>query len=96
LAGIVDLESKISGCDLVITAEGRLDDQSLVGKATGELIKLCRRYGKPLWAVPAVSQSNIDWRQHGIEIVSDAARPGGPATANSVADVVANLLCRQD
>jgi len=96
LAAIVDLENKISQSDLVITAEGRLDHQSLVGKATGELVKLCQKYHKPLWVVPAVSEENIDWHQHGIELVVNASVSGEPATFASVQELVHELVSTID
>ena len=44
----MDLESKAAGADLVITGEGRLDAQSLHGKAPFEIARLAERHGKPV------------------------------------------------
>ena len=41
------LESKIARADLVITAEGSIDEQTLMGKGTGQVAQLCRRLAKP-------------------------------------------------
>jgi glycerate kinase len=43
-----DLESRIAASDLVITAEGRLDAQSLLGKAPVEVACLARKLNKPV------------------------------------------------
>jgi len=43
--GIIGLEEKMKGADLVITAEGRLDSQSAYGKAPGAVARLAKRLG---------------------------------------------------
>ncbi len=48
VAEITDLEARIASADLVITGEGRVDAQSLMGKAIGGLITLTQRHHKPL------------------------------------------------
>jgi glycerate kinase len=48
VARLMDLESKAAGADLVITGEGRLDAQSLHGKAPFEIARLAARFGKPV------------------------------------------------
>ncbi len=66
LADVLNLEEKIAASDVVISAEGSLDSQSISGKAIGELAKLCAKYDKPLWAFPAVAEENMDWAASGI------------------------------
>lgn len=44
----VKLEDKIKKADLVITAEGRLDEQTLKGKGPYGLAKLAKKHGKPV------------------------------------------------
>lgn len=39
---------KLAACDLLITGEGRFDDQSLHGKVVGSLAGLARRHGVPV------------------------------------------------
>ena len=46
-ANATNLEMKIGVADLVVTAEGAIDDQTLMGKGTGQVATLCRRLGKP-------------------------------------------------
>ena len=45
------LPERIRQADLVITGEGRLDDQSLMGKGIGELARLAREAGIPVVAI---------------------------------------------
>jgi glycerate kinase len=46
VAASLGLEERIAACDLVITGEGRLDTQSLYGKAPVEVARLARQHGK--------------------------------------------------
>lgn len=85
LSEMADLENKIAACDLVVTAEGCLDHQSLTGKATGELAKMCTKLGKPLWAVPALVQKDLDWRSFGITRVIESCSNGRAADALTIA-----------
>jgi glycerate kinase len=44
-----DLEKKVKDADLIITAEGRVDKQTLSGKAPVGICRLGKKYGKPVW-----------------------------------------------
>jgi len=46
-ANATDLETKIVEADIVVTAEGAIDEQTLMGKGTGQVARLCQRLGKP-------------------------------------------------
>ena len=46
-AEATDLVTKIGEADFVVTAEGAIDEQTLMGKGTGQVAALCRRLGKP-------------------------------------------------
>jgi glycerate 2-kinase len=48
ISRLVDLEKRVSAADLVITGEGRLDAQSLHGKAPFEISQLAARHRKPV------------------------------------------------
>ncbi|HEY5742849.1 MAG TPA: glycerate kinase [Terrimicrobiaceae bacterium] len=48
ISRLMELEGKVAATDLVITGEGRLDTQSLQGKAPGEISRLAQHYGKPV------------------------------------------------
>jgi glycerate kinase len=52
------IDEKIKEADLVITGEGKLDQQSLQGKVVVGISKLCRFYQKPLWAICGISEVN--------------------------------------
>ncbi len=51
VAEILDLENRISRADLVITAEGRMDVQTLNGKAPFGVAQLAKKYNKPVIGV---------------------------------------------
>ncbi len=51
---IFDLETKIKETDIVLTGEGALDEQSIQGKAVGQILDLCIKHNKKLWIFPAV------------------------------------------
>jgi glycerate kinase len=48
VADALGLEARIAGSDLVITGEGRLDSQTLYGKAPAEVARLAKKHGKPV------------------------------------------------
>ncbi|MEP0767066.1 MAG: glycerate kinase [Fimbriimonadia bacterium] len=47
-------DERLAECDLVITGEGKLDDQTAQGKVVGEVLKRARRAGVRLYAVCGV------------------------------------------
>ena len=48
LAQKIDLETKIKSSDLIITGEGRFDNQSRFGKAVWQVMKYAQKHKKPL------------------------------------------------
>ena len=52
IAEQVGLEDRVRAADLVVTSEGRLDAQSMMGKATGRLLDLAAEHGTPVAALP--------------------------------------------
>jgi glycerate 2-kinase len=48
VASTLHMEERIAASDLVITGEGRLDSQSLFGKAPIRIAEMARRHGKPV------------------------------------------------
>jgi glycerate kinase len=48
VAAALRLEERIAASDLVITGEGRLDSQTLYGKAPAEVARLAKKHGKPV------------------------------------------------
>jgi len=51
IAGVVGLEEKIRGADLVITGEGRMDAQTRFGKTPFGVAQMAQKYGKPVIGV---------------------------------------------
>jgi glycerate kinase len=51
VAEFVRLRSAIEEADIVITGEGRLDEQTLEGKAPAGVARLARELGKPIFAI---------------------------------------------
>ncbi len=49
-----DLHARLATADLVITGEGAIDEQTLMGKGVGELALLCRAAGKPCLGLAGV------------------------------------------
>ena len=69
LADIINLEKKIEKSDLVITGEGSLDSQSLMGKGVIELAKLSKKYGKKVIVFCGSFDETINWKEHFIDHV---------------------------
>jgi len=44
---LADLAARIEKADMVVTGEGAIDEQTLMGKGVGELAGLCRKLNKP-------------------------------------------------
>ena len=51
------LEKLIRACDLVITAEGAIDESTLMGKGVGQLASVCRK-----WKVPCIGLAGVAHR----------------------------------
>jgi glycerate kinase len=64
------LEKELSAASLLITGEGKLDDQSLQGKVVGKLAEMARRAGKKCVVVCGINQlSDSEIREAGIQKV---------------------------
>ena len=64
----VKLETCIETSDLVITGEGRLDEQTVMGKAPAGVAKLAKKYGKPVLAFSGmVTEEARQCNEHGID-----------------------------
>jgi glycerate kinase len=59
ISRLMDLESRVSAADLVITGEGRLDAQSLRGKAPFEISQLAQRHGKPIIGFAGIIEGEL-------------------------------------
>jgi glycerate kinase len=59
VAEFVGLRSAIEDADVVITGEGRLDEQTLEGKAPAGVAGLARQFGKPVFAIVGSSGARV-------------------------------------
>ena len=57
---ITDAENKISGSDIVITGEGRMDGQTVKGKAPFRILELGLEYGKPVHGICGILGEGSD------------------------------------
>jgi glycerate kinase len=90
VAGVLGLEDAISRADLVITGEGRLDDQSLGGKTPVGVARLARKGGVPCIAIAGeVDVDEESLRREGIARALSLVRAVGSERA--VSDVDAAL-----
>lgn len=60
VAEILELEDAVRDCDLVITGEGKLDRQTMQGKAPAGVADLARRLGKPVAALAGCLAEGAD------------------------------------
>jgi glycerate kinase len=58
----VGLRERMASTDIVITGEGRLDFQTLQGKAPYGVASLAKQMDKPVWAIGALSKTVYFWR----------------------------------
>jgi glycerate 2-kinase len=64
------LEEKIMHADLVITGEGKLDQQSLHGKVVSGIAKTCTIYQKKIWVICGINElQENQWRTLEVEKV---------------------------
>lgn len=70
-----NLESYIKDADLVITGEGRLDSQTVMGKAPIGVAKLAKKYGKKVIAFSGCVTADAEvCNEHGIDAYFPIAR----------------------
>lgn len=60
---LTGLSAKIAAADIVISGEGKLDQQSLQGKVIDGVAQLCREHQKPLYLFVGVNELESDFRQ---------------------------------
>jgi len=73
---IVKLERAIKDGDLVITGEGKIDSQTIYGKAPIGVAKIAKKYNVPVIAVAAIISDDADIvHQHGIDFLIKVSEP---------------------
>ena len=60
------MSEALDGADLVITGEGKLDSQTMMGKGPGTVIAMAREKHVPVAAVCGLLDSDFDWQQAGL------------------------------
>ena len=64
----IRLEDGIKNCDIVVTGEGRLDSQTVMGKAPIGVAKLAKKYGKKVIAFSGIIGNGAEvCNEHGID-----------------------------
>ncbi|MGB8805205.1 MAG: glycerate kinase, partial [Chthoniobacterales bacterium] len=58
VAEAVGLEEKIKRADVIITGEGKLDNQTLEGKTPAGVADLGRKFGKQVFAIVGSAEAN--------------------------------------
>lgn len=82
LAATTGLEDEIRAADLVITGEGRFDDQSRGGKAPVAIARLAAQHDIPCVLVAGdLAMERSEWRKLGIELAVGLAQTGGAEKA---------------
>ena len=85
-----DVEERAARADLVLTGEGRLDEQTLAGKAIAALARVCRRTRTPLVALCG----RVDLSPAGLAragVIGLPIVPGPCSVDDAVANARANL-----
>ncbi len=75
----VKLETYVRAADLVITAEGQIDEQTAYGKSVGAVATLAKRYGLPVLAL-AGGLGNDYQRVYELGVDGITVLPSGPMT----------------
>ncbi|MEW5819177.1 MAG: glycerate kinase [Cyanobacteriota bacterium] len=66
VAELSQMETKMKGVNLVITTEGRLDSQSLSGKAPYQVAKLAKKYNVPTIVIAGSIERGLDLKKANI------------------------------
>jgi len=69
LSNLIGLEEKIKKADVIITSEGSLDAQTLMGKGVFELAKLGKKHKKKIIVFCGKYDKDINWSSYGIDSV---------------------------
>lgn len=94
IEGVIDLtelEDKIVAADLIVTGEGQMDGQSIMGKAPIGIARLAKKHNKPVVAVTGSIGTNIDAvYKEGIDLVLSSTT--SPMTVESAIKDAPKLL----
>jgi glycerate kinase len=95
VAKAIDLRAKIERADIVITGEGKLDHQTLAGKAPAGVAQMARALRKPVYAIVGVATDDPEVRQVFEDIATlDDVSPGYRDTAQLLETRARDLAAR--
>jgi len=90
---LTGFEASLSGADLVLTAEGRLDRQTLYGKAPAAVARVAKRHGIPCIALAGSLDQDLEGL-HAAGISACFSICPGPMTLEAAQQQAAPLLTR--
>ncbi|MEU6036622.1 glycerate kinase [Actinomadura sp. NPDC047616] len=91
VADLMGLPAALDAADLVITGEGRLDDQSAGGKVVSVVASLARERGVPAVALAGSVAGPLD-ELHGLGLTAAFSLADGPRTLAELTEGAAGLL----
>ncbi len=86
----VKLEDALRNADLVITAEGQIDEQTAYGKSVGAVAKLAKRYNLPVLALAGSLGDNYQ-QVYKLGVDGIAVLPSAPMTLHYAMEHAASL-----
>ena len=98
VAEMIDLPEQIERADVVITGEGKLDRQTLEGKAPAGVARMARKFRKPVFAIVGQATDDLEVRQifDGVQTLNN--EPGDFGNTGELLEVrareLALRLCR--
>jgi glycerate kinase len=92
LAERVALRDRIRAADIVVTGEGKLDAQSLEGKAPFGVAQIAQQLGKPVWAIAGVIEDRERLAPHFQKLT---ALVGKDVTADEALEQPAKYLAKR-
>jgi glycerate kinase len=78
---VTDFEKQVIDADVVITGEGSLDVQTLLGKAPVGVARIAQRYGKPVIALAGRVEPNDELKKYFNRMIPIQPYPFDPAKA---------------
>ncbi|HEX3239308.1 MAG TPA: glycerate kinase [Solirubrobacterales bacterium] len=89
---LLELDRRLAAADLVVTGEGRLDEQSLEGKVVGELLRRCADHDRELAIV--VGENALERRRLPAPPLRSVEEAGDPAALAAAGRRIAATFTR--
>jgi glycerate kinase len=87
---LLDFDRRLARADLVVTGEGRLDEQSLEGKVVGEVLRRCAEHGRELAIV--VGENSLEPERLPSPPLHSLDEAGDPAALREAGSRLATAL----